>query len=114
MSKQNDPRKISMNPRPEMSRDQFVQAMANSKRRISQTKGELFDAIGDKITSEMAGMASACNQLYDQLEFKTAENQQLKLNVEELKKKLEKYEPKSTVKKTGTGETSIPPKDPPK
>jgi len=90
------PRKISINPNQpqEMNRDAFRQALANSKRRISQTKGEVFDAMNDRINSELQGMDQACMQMYDKLDLAQHENKQFLITIAELEKKLEKYEPK--------------------
>jgi len=106
------PRKISINPNQpqEMNRDAFRQALANSKRRISQTKGEVFDAMNDRINSELQGMDQACMQMYDKLDLAQHENKQFLITIAELEKKLEKYEPKQKPKQIQKTETENPPK----
>jgi hypothetical protein len=106
------PRKVTLNPSQpqELSRDAFRQALSNAKRRISQTKGEVFDAMNDRINSELQGMDQASMQVFDKLELAQHENKQFITKIKELESKLEKYEPKQKqIQKTET-ETKQPPK----
>jgi len=105
-------RKVIINPNqpPDMSREAFRQALSNAKRRISQTKGEAFDALNDRINSELSGMDLACMQLFDKLDLAQHENKQFLITIKMLESKLEKYEPKEKPKQIQKTETEQTPK----
>jgi regulator of replication initiation timing len=98
------PGSVQPNVPPPMSNDQFKQAIANAMRRISQTKGELFDVMGNLITKEFEGMQGAITQVYQVNQTLTIENQELKKHIVELQSKLPK-----DVKTLQKGETEKPP-----
>ena len=85
-------------PRPQMSRESFQQVLSNSKRRISQTKGEIFDNLNDRINLELQQIHDAYMEVYDRFDLAQGENQQFQIKIKELEAKLEKYEPKAKVK----------------
>lgn len=60
------PKNIQMTQ--EIKREDFNNALGQSKRRISQRKGELLDAMGDQITQEFAGISQGIMQLFDQID----------------------------------------------
>lgn len=73
-----------------ITRETLTQQLGNSKRRVSQRKGELADALSDAITQEYAGISNMCLQLLD---YATA----LKKEITDLKAKAqpkEKEQPK--------------------
>lgn len=70
-----------------ITRETVTSQLGNSKRRVSQRKGELADALSDAITQEYAGISNMCLQLLD---YSTA----LKKEITDLKAKDAK--PKST------------------
>ncbi|MCK5600901.1 hypothetical protein KAR91_03470 [Candidatus Pacearchaeota archaeon] len=63
-----------------ITRETLNNQLGNSKRRVSQRKGELADALSDAITQEYAGISNMCLQLLD---YATA----LKKEISELKAK---------------------------
>lgn len=93
---------------PPMSQDQFRQAIANAMRRISQTKGELFDVMGNLITKEFDGMQQAVQSVYNTNVTLKTENEELKKQIANLQTKLPK-----DVKTLQSGETETK-KQPPK
>jgi len=90
---------------PPMSQDQFRQAIANAMRRISQTKGELFDVFGNLISKEFDGMQQAVQSVYNSNITLKTENEELKKQIANLQAKLPKE-----VKQIQKGETEQPPK----
>lgn len=90
---------------PPMSQEQFRQAISNAMRRISQTKGELFDVMGNLITKEFDGMQQAVTGVYNNNLTLQAENEQLKKQISNLQAKLPK-----DVKQIQKTETEQPPK----
>jgi len=60
------PKNIQMTQ--EIRREDFNNALGQSKRRISQRKGEMLDAMGDQITQEFAGIGQGIMQLFDQID----------------------------------------------
>ena len=75
---------------PPMNQEQFRQAVANALRRISQTKGELFDVLGNLMNKEMDGMLQAVQGVYNENGTLKAENTALKKQIEDLEKQLPK------------------------
>jgi len=96
---QNPPRKVTMTPpRPQLNRENFGQVLTNSRRKISQTKGEIFDNLNDRINIELQQIHDVSMEVYDRLELAQAENKQFLIKIKELEDKLEKYEPKTKLK----------------
>lgn len=96
---QTQPRKVTMTPpRPQLNRENFQQVLSNAKRKISQTKGEIFDNLNDRINIELQQIHDSYMEVYDRLELAQAENNQFQIKIKELEAKLEKYEPKEKLK----------------
>ncbi len=53
---------------PPISREQVMQHLGNGKRRISQRKGELADALSDSITQEFGTINNLCQALISKIE----------------------------------------------
>lgn len=85
-------------PRPQLNRENFGQVLTNARRRISQTKGEIFDNLNDRINIELQQIHDASMEVYDRLELSQAENKQLVIYNKQLEANLEKYEPKQKIK----------------
>jgi len=92
---QTQPRKITMTPpRPEVTREVFGQLLSNSKRRISQTKGEIFDSLNDRINAELQQIHDNYMEVYDRLDLAQAENKQFQAKIKELEAGKAKNPPK--------------------
>lgn len=86
-------------PRPQLTRENFGQLLTNSKRRISQTKGEIFDSLNDRINVELQEIHNNYMEVYDRLDLAQGESKQFQIKIKELEARLEKYEvPKEKLK----------------
>lgn len=70
----------------------IANALGQSKRRISATKGECFDMLSDRLTNELAGVHNMCTQLITEIERLRRENAVLKKDLETFVPKKEKVE----------------------
>ena len=106
------PRKMMINPNrpPIMDRNTFSQSLTNSKRKISQTQGEAFDALNDRINLEMQKIFESCMEIFDKLELSEHENTQFQVKIKELETRLQKYEPREKPTQLQKTETETPPK----
>lgn len=50
------------------TRDQITTAIGNSKRRISQRKGEILDTLSDQISQEYSGIHQTLMSLFDEID----------------------------------------------
>lgn len=78
---QKPPKIIQNNIKPPLTfnvtREKLTSELGNSKRRVSQRRGEMADALSDQITQEFTGINMVFMQLYDYIE-------QLKTRIMEL------------------------------
>lgn len=64
-----------------ISKEQMTQQIMNAKRRISATRGEMADQLGDIITREMGGISMVINQVLDHVDQLEIRNKELELKL---------------------------------